>query len=334
LEDNSENKLPKVSIIIPVKNMENTIKDLLDSIMQLDYPKDKVEVIIVDGGSNDKTLEIASKYPVKILREEGRGPNHGRKVGVMNATGEIYAFTDGDCILPRDWLKIIVEKLKDPEVGCVGGSVFVSKDLEDNLIAKYSDESIMRVMPIAEKSEKTSDVKIFKHLALCNMAVKRDVLNIVGGLREDMKTFEDVDLMASICKSGYKVLRSPEIYVWHKHRSNVRELIKQTFNYGRGAPKFFKNHPEAQIARMFMLGILAFIIYLVIVIVGLIMMINGNPTIVIAISTITLTALILDVMYYAIKTRNLLKALLYPLLDAMRIIAFASGSLIQTLIGG
>jgi glycosyltransferase involved in cell wall biosynthesis len=87
LEDNSESKLPKVSIIIPVKNMENTIKDLLDSIMQLDYPKDKVEVIIVDGGSNDKTLEIASKYPVKILREEGRGPNYGRKVGVMNATG-------------------------------------------------------------------------------------------------------------------------------------------------------------------------------------------------------------------------------------------------------
>jgi hypothetical protein len=94
--------------------------------------------------------------------------------------GEIYAFTDGDCILPRDWLKRIVEKLRDPEVGCVGGSVFVSKDLEDNLIAKYSDESIMRVMPIAEKTEKTGDVKIFKHLALCNMAVKRDCIKHSG----------------------------------------------------------------------------------------------------------------------------------------------------------
>lgn len=334
MEDNRENKLPKVSIIIPVKNMENTIKDLLDSIIQLDYPRDKVEVIIVDGGSSDKTLEIASKYPVKILREEGRGPNYGRKIGVMSATGEIYAFTDGDCILPRDWLKRIVEKFRDPEVGCVGGSVFVSKDLEGNLIAKYSDESVMRVMPIAEKLEKTGDVKVFKHLALCNMAVKRDVLNIVGGLREDMKTFEDVDLMASICKSGYKVLRSPEIYVWHKHRGSVKGLIKQTFNYGRGAPKFFKNHPETQIARVFMLGVFAFIIYLVIVIAGLIMMINGNPTIIIAISAITLTALISDVIYYVVKTKSLLKALLYPLLDIMRIFAFACGSLIQMLIGG
>ncbi|MEM0084793.1 MAG: glycosyltransferase [Candidatus Methanomethylicia archaeon] len=332
MEDENR-KLKRVSIIIPVKNMENSIEDLLKSIMELDYPKDKIEVIIVDGGSNDKTLEIASKYPVKILKEDGKGPNYGRNIGIKTASGEIYAFTDGDCILPKDWLKKIVEKIDDEEVGCVGGSVFVAECLKDNLIAKYADESIMRIMPIAKTTEKIHEVKLFKHLATCNMAVKRKVIEEIGGFEDDLKVFEDIDLIVKICKKGYKVLRSPEIYVWHKHREGVWKLIKQTFNYGRGAFAFLRKRPEQHISKMYTLGIIAFIIYLTIIAAGLIMAINGNLLLLSIILTITLLAYTLDMMYYIVKTKSLRKMILYPILDVVRILSFVSGGVVQLLFG-
>lgn len=332
MEDESR-ELKKVSIIIPVKNMENNIEDLLKSIMELDYPKDKIEVIIVDGGSNDKTLEIASKYPVKILREDGKGPNYGRNIGIKAASGEIYAFTDGDCILPKDWLKKIVEKINDEEIGCVGGSVFVAECLKDNLIAKYADESIMRIMPIAKTTEKIHEVKLFKHLATCNMAVKRKVIEEIGGFENDLKVFEDIDLIVKICKKGYKVLRSPEIYVWHKHREGVWKLIKQTFNYGRGAFAFLRKRPEQHISKMYTLGIIAFVIYLTIIAAGFIMAINGNLLLLSIMLTLTLLAYILDMIYYTVKTKSLRKMILYPILDVIRILSFVSGGVVQLLFG-
>lgn len=332
MEDESR-ELKKVSIIIPVKNMENNIEDLLKSIMELDYPKDKIEVVIVDGGSNDKTLEIASKYPVKILREDGKGPNYGRNIGIKAASGEIYAFTDGDCILPKDWLKKIVEKINDEEIGCVGGSVFVAECLKDNLIAKYADESIMRIMPIAKTTEKIHEVKLFKHLATCNMAVKRKVIEEIGGFENDLKVFEDIDLIVKICRKGYKVLRSPEIYVWHKHREGVWKLIKQTFNYGRGAFAFLRKRPEQHISKMYTLGIIAFVIYLTIIAAGFIMAINGNLLLLSIMLTLTLLAYILDMIYYLVKTKSLRKMILYPILDVIRILSFVSGGVVQLLFG-
>lgn len=333
MENEDANNLPKISIIIPVKNMENSIEELLNSIMQLDYPKDKMEVIIVDGGSNDGTLKIASKYPVKILREEGKGPNYGRNIGIKASTGDICAFTDGDCILPRDWLKKIVEEINDEDVGCVGGSVFVAECLKDNIIAKYADESIMRIMPIAKSKEKANEVKLFKHLATCNMAVKRKVIEEIGGFENDLKVFEDIDLIVKICSKGYKVLRSPEIYVWHKHRESVWKLIKQTFNYGRGAFAFLKKRPKEHISKMYMIGIIAFSVYLIMMITGLTMAINGSITLIFMVSAITLTAYVLDMIYYIVKTKSLKKMLLYPILDVMRILSFTAGGIIQLLFG-
>ncbi|MEM3522621.1 MAG: glycosyltransferase, partial [Candidatus Bathyarchaeia archaeon] len=86
-----------VSIIVPVKNCKPTIKSLLDSLMKLKYPKDTLEIIIVDGNSKDGTREILKNYSVKVLEEPGLGLNYARNIGFKNSTGEIIAFTDGDC---------------------------------------------------------------------------------------------------------------------------------------------------------------------------------------------------------------------------------------------
>ncbi|MEM2936003.1 MAG: glycosyltransferase, partial [Candidatus Bathyarchaeia archaeon] len=80
---------PVVSVVVPVRNGEATIGRLLDSLLEVDYDRGKVEVLVVDGNSTDKTREIVSKYPVELLTEEGQGLNAARNTGIRNSGGKI-----------------------------------------------------------------------------------------------------------------------------------------------------------------------------------------------------------------------------------------------------
>jgi len=81
-----ENKLtPSVTVIVPVRNGEQTIQPLLESLQKLDYDRTKVEVIVVDGNSKDKTREIVKKYPVKLVIENKKGINLARNIGIKNS---------------------------------------------------------------------------------------------------------------------------------------------------------------------------------------------------------------------------------------------------------
>ena len=108
---------PSVTVIVPVRNGEQTIQPLLESLQKLDYDPAKVEVIVVDGNSKDKTQEIVKKYPVKLVIENKNGINLARNMGIKNSNGEIIAFTDSDCIVPNNWVTKIVENFKDEIMG-------------------------------------------------------------------------------------------------------------------------------------------------------------------------------------------------------------------------
>ena len=76
-----------IAVIVPVRNMARTVRDLLDSLMKLDYDKDKLEIVFVDGNSTDGTRQIIEEYPVKLVDEEGRGLNAARNTGIRHSTG-------------------------------------------------------------------------------------------------------------------------------------------------------------------------------------------------------------------------------------------------------
>lgn len=224
---------PKVSIIIPVKNGAAKIKDLLDSLMHVDYDRDKLEIIVVDGNSNDGTKEIVSKYPVKLLVEEKPGVNAARNAGIKNSTGEIIAFTDHDCVVPRDWVKKIVENLQNPEVGCVGGQIL---RYNDEFLARYADESIIPVMRIFKKKTLLHKISSPVYYPVgCNFAVKREAIEKTGSFDERFEYgFDELEFAERVCEKGYKILLTPEITVRHKHRSSLYELLRQAFRYGQG----------------------------------------------------------------------------------------------------
>jgi glycosyltransferase involved in cell wall biosynthesis len=111
---------PKISIVIPTRgikgdnflNSEKYIKRCLDSVYKQNYPKAKLEVFVVDGGSTDNTLEIARRYPVKILNNPKKLAEPAKTLGYKHATGEFFLYLDSDAeLVSSDWFKKIITPL-------------------------------------------------------------------------------------------------------------------------------------------------------------------------------------------------------------------------------
>jgi len=119
----SEKAEPLVTVIIPVRNNERTIGEVLKALGSQTYSN--LEIIVIDGSSDDRTADIASQFDVKILTEEARGPNYARNLGIENAKGEFLLFIDGDCKPDSGWVERILKPFSSPKVGVVGGSINV-----------------------------------------------------------------------------------------------------------------------------------------------------------------------------------------------------------------
>jgi len=324
---------PKVSVVIPVKNGAAKIKDLLDSLMQVDYDRDRLEIIVVDGCSTDGTREIVSQYPVKLLVEEKPGVNAARNTGIKNSTGEIIAFTDHDCVVPRDWVKKIVEHIKDPEVGCVGGQIL---RYNNDFLARYADESIIPVMRIFGKKVLLSKISSPVYYPVgCNFAVKREAIEKTGFFDERFEYgFDELEFAERVCEKGYKILLTPEITVRHKHRSTVSELIKQAFRYGQGGglvPKI--KGVNSMLSKWVLLSIAAFTLWFFTVLALTVYAIVTRSATSLLTSLILLLFPLTGLMtFYAFRTFRsgdgvYKRILTYPFLDIARSLAFVAGGL-------
>ena len=108
---------PSISVLLPTLNASSVLEGCLQSIVEQDYPKEKIEIVVADGGSTDKTIEIAKKYGAKIFPNPLKTGEAGKAVALKHAKGELVALIDSDNILPdKNWLKRMIAPFKDPEV--------------------------------------------------------------------------------------------------------------------------------------------------------------------------------------------------------------------------
>ena len=127
---------PKVSFVISAFNEEKNIASKIDNTLSLDYPKEKLEIIVASDGSTDRTDQIVGNYRgngVRLLRIEGRqGKTEAQNQAVRNASGEIIIFSDATTYYNKDVIKKIVRNFADERVGCVGGALnYVDSDGAD-----------------------------------------------------------------------------------------------------------------------------------------------------------------------------------------------------------
>ena len=324
---------PSVTVIVPVRNGEQTIQPLLESLQKLDYDRNKVDVIVVDGNSTDKTREIVKKYPVKLVIENRKGLNLARNIGIKCSNGEIVAFTDADCIVHPNWITKIVENFKDPKVGCVGGS---AKALNGDFLSQYADNSIVRLMPFFTKREELEKVKpFFRHPAGCNMAFRRKIAEEVGYFDENIQYgFDEVEFADRICRAGYKMVLDPEVLVWHKHRSTFGEFLKQNFQYGKGSGLVLKrNRLKDAVSKWSFLGLMGFISWLLIV--GLLSFLSLTssssifPWILFGFTGLPLIILASVYIYRAAQNKKFARVVIYPFIDLFRTLSFCCGQVYQ-----
>ena len=113
-----------ISVVVPAYNEEQNIRACLESLEDQTFPRDQYEVIMVDGGSKDRTREIAAEYADLVFIQTAKKVGGARNDGALKAAGEVLATTDADCIIPPDWLEVIAQAFaRDPEVVQLYGPV-------------------------------------------------------------------------------------------------------------------------------------------------------------------------------------------------------------------
>lgn len=228
--------LPTVSVIAPIYNGEADLPNLIRGLKAQTYPADRVEYLLVDNNSRDRTAAIleaaaaeAASQGIRIrhLTEDKIQSSYAaRNTGIRASTGEILAFTDADCHPLPDWLSNLVQPFADPAVGLVVGEINALPG--QTLLEKHAErESILT-------QKDTLAHSFCPYGQTANIAVRRQVLEQVGLFRPYMTTGGDADLCWRIQRqTSWQLYFAETALIQHRHRATIEELKSQWRRYGR-----------------------------------------------------------------------------------------------------
>jgi len=222
---------PKVSIIIATLNNERTINECLKAIFELNYPKDFLEVIVVDGCSKDATVKIAEKYSVKVVSTPLNAPaayNYAIKI----TNNDILGFIDADAKVEKEWLDKLVMYLDDPQVAGVSGGVETWN----------TENAWARSIGYDMKNRYARLKKYATRIATMNLLLKKSAIEESGDFDESLPSQYDTDLGFRITSTGYKIVFEPSAKCYHFNRSTVRAYFRQQLQYGKNTIKLYFKH--------------------------------------------------------------------------------------------
>lgn len=216
--------LPFVSVIVCSYNGAKTLAQCLESLGKIDYPN--FEVILVDDGSTDDTRDIAARFPhVRYFHQTNHGLSHARNHGGAVAQGEIFAYTDSDCMADPDWLYYLLSTLLSGDYAGVGGPN-VSPP------ARNWVQACVAAAPGGPSHVLLTDT-VAEHIPGCNMAWYRWAFESIGGFDPEYhKAGDDVDFCWRVQQAGHEIAFSPTALVWHYRRFTLRAFRKQQEGYG------------------------------------------------------------------------------------------------------
>ncbi len=244
----SESKF-KLAIVMPVLNEEKFINQTLEQIYMQDFPMDQVEIVIADGGSTDRTREIAEGFKkrfgsFKILDNPVRRPSSGRNVGIKNTTAPYVAVLDGHIYIPsKTLLRDIVELFTTTGAHCLcRPQPLTPPDINEFETAV----ALCRGSLLGHKpgSEIYSDYEGEVDPTSSGAMYARSVFEQVGYFDENFDACEDVEFNFRIKKKGLKSFLSPKLKIFYYPRSTLGALWRQMVRYGKGRFRFAYKHNE------------------------------------------------------------------------------------------
>ncbi len=245
---------PKVSVLIPAYNEEKVIARTLRAMLSFDYPRDKLEILVINDGSTDRTAEILSEFERRDPRvrlyaipagEGGKGKSRALNLGLRQASADFIAVYDADNIPDPSTLKdLMAQLLLHHDLGAALGK-FRTGNRERNLLTKFINIETLSFQSILQAGR----WKLFKVATLpgTNFIVRRALLDRLGGWDEEAVT-EDSELSIRIYMEGYRIKYIPYAITYEQEPEEWSVWVKQRTRWVRGnnyvVSKFFKEVPQ------------------------------------------------------------------------------------------
>ena len=232
---------PRVSVIVPIYNGEQDLPGLLSGLMAQTYPVARVEYLLVDNGSSDRTPHIlaaaADEFTAKGLtfkalsEREIQSAYAARNTGIQVATGELLAFTDADCYPQPTWLANLMQPFQDESIGLVAGEIAALPG--HNWLERYAERK-----PIMSQKD-TLAHGFCPYGQTANLGVRLKALEQVGLFRPYLTTGGDADICWRIQREGksrqgaWRIHYAPDAVIRHRHRQTLADLRSQWYRYGK-----------------------------------------------------------------------------------------------------
>lgn len=234
--------MPRFSVIVPVYNRIEEVKDLLTSLSAQEC-KD-FEVIIVEDGSTMPCREEVNSYKDKIdvsyYLKENEGRSIARNYGLERAKGDYFIFFDSDCVIPSDYFRKLGIALNSNPLDCFGGPDAAHESFSDTQKAiNYSMTSFLTTGGI-----RGGKIQLEKFTPRTfNMGFSRKVYDKVGGFREMFS--EDIDMSTRIKQAGFSIGLIRDVPVYHKRRVDFKKFLRQVHVFGMSRITLYLLYPDS-----------------------------------------------------------------------------------------
>lgn len=252
IQKSSHTEIPAVTVVIPTRNRAVSLERTLHSLARLNYPCEKLEVLVVDNAPIDNaSQQVVARFPqFHYVLEPRPGLEWARNRGLLEAKGEIVAYTDDDVEVDAGWLKALANQFADPAVMAVTGLVApAQRDSEaQNIFEEFGGfgrgfERRYYAKPLEKIWPFPLNAGIFGVGA--NMAFRKEVLRELKGFDPILGAGSvigsggDLDLFYRLARKGHLLVYEPRALVWHYHRADLEALQRQLQNYGSGVYGIF-----------------------------------------------------------------------------------------------
>ncbi len=230
------------SIIIPLYNRPQEIKELLETLTQQTYKQ--FEVLVIEDGSVNDAAEIvknfADKLNVSYFVKANEGQGFTRNYGFERAKGDYFIIFDSDCLIPPDYLQIVNDYLNTNWLDAYGGP----DDAHPSFTAIQKAISYSMTSPFTTGGIRGNKKGIGQfHPRSFNMGISRQVWEKAGGFIIT-RSGEDIEYSIRIHSMGYKIGLIPDAKVYHKRRTNFLQFYKQLHFFGRARINVYKFYPK------------------------------------------------------------------------------------------
>ena len=211
-------ELPAVSVVVPVRNGEATMRTCIEALLAQDWPREALELVVVDNRSTDATRAVVAEYPVRLLEERRVQSSYAaRNRGVAASHGDILAFTDADCVPDPGWVRALAAAIAQDGVGLAAGPIEAWRC--ERLVERYQAVRALR-------AERAARHPVLPFAQTANAACSRAAFEAVGGFDAACRFGGDLDFCWRLQRrTGMRLAYTSAAVVRHRHRTTWRGLF-------------------------------------------------------------------------------------------------------------